>query len=97
MIRLCLALVVVGALGTPGYASLTSREARRLPVPVDVEMKRQVVSEPQPAYQITADTEVLLDGRACRYDQVPQGSVITNLEVTADKKHIFRIHFRSGK
>jgi len=60
-------------------------------------MQRQVASTPQKDFQITEETEVLLDGKACRYDQVPSGSVITNLEVTADKKVILRIHFRSGK
>lgn len=49
-------------------------------------------------FRITAGTEVLLDGKPCRYNQVPDGATIVLLEtVTNESKEISRIHFRSPK
>jgi hypothetical protein len=46
---------------------------------------------------ITDETEVLLDGRPCRYEEVPRGAVITLLVIAADRQTIRVIHFRSRK
>lgn len=49
-------------------------------------------------FRITASTEVLLDGRPCRYEKVPDGATIVLLEtITNESKEISRIHFRSPK
>jgi hypothetical protein len=49
-------------------------------------------------FRITEKTEVLLDGRPCRYEQVPDGAVIVLLEtVSNESKEIARIHFRSPR
>jgi hypothetical protein len=49
-------------------------------------------------FRITEKTEVLLDGRPCRYEQVPNGATIILLEtVTNESKEISRIHFRSPR
>jgi hypothetical protein len=45
---------------------------------------------------ITARTKVLLNGRPCRYEQVPDNAVITFAEVDSDQKTLLRIHFRTG-
>jgi hypothetical protein len=46
---------------------------------------------------ITEATTILLDGRRCRYDQVPAQSVITFAEVGPDRQTVLRIHFRRAK
>jgi hypothetical protein len=49
-------------------------------------------------FRITRQTEVLLDGRPCRYEQIPDGATIILLEtVTNLSKEISRIHFRSPR
>lgn len=49
-------------------------------------------------YRITEKTEVLLDGRPCRYEKIPNDAIITLLEtVTNESKEITRIHFRSAR
>ncbi len=49
-------------------------------------------------YRITKDTEVLLDGRPCRFEQIPKDATIVLLEtVTNESKEISRIHFRSAR
>jgi hypothetical protein len=48
-------------------------------------------------FRITPATEVLLDGRPCRYEQVPDSAIIILLEtVTNENKEIARIHFRTS-
>lgn len=46
-------------------------------------------------YQMVDTTEIILDGKACKYAQVPGDATIVELEVAADKKTILKIHFRS--
>ena len=50
-----------------------------------------------PEFQVTEQTEVLLDGKACRYQDVPQQATILRMEVAPDRKTVLRIHFRTGK
>jgi hypothetical protein len=58
----------------------------------------QAVARQQPdGFVITAQTEVLLDGRPCRYDDVPDGAAIVQLEVAADGKTVLKVHFRTRK
>jgi hypothetical protein len=46
---------------------------------------------------ITAATEIQLDGRACKYEDVPKGAEVVLLQIASDKKAILKIHFRSKK
>jgi hypothetical protein len=49
-------------------------------------------------FRITATTEVLLDGRPCRYERIPQGASIIFLETTTNlSKEIVKIHFRTSR
>ncbi len=49
-------------------------------------------------FRITATTEVLLDGRPCRYEQVPDGVIIVLMEIASNEsKEITRIHFRTTR
>jgi hypothetical protein len=48
-------------------------------------------------FLLTEETEVLLDGRPCKYQEVPRNVNIILLEVGSDKKTILRIHFQTRK
>jgi hypothetical protein len=54
---------------------------------------------PQPKRElvITAETEIKVDGNACRLDQVPAGAEIILLDVTPDRAVIRKIHFQTRK
>lgn len=45
--------------------------------------------------EVTADTEIRLDGRPCRLEDVPENAEVTLLEVGKDGRTATRIHFRS--
>lgn len=100
MIR-CLATLFVSLLYlSPIHASLDRRErpAGDRPIPFKSLSFLAARAAKNDEFRITADTEVLLDGRPCRYDQVPDGATIVLLEtVTNESKEISRIHFRSAK
>jgi hypothetical protein len=53
--------------------------------------------EPSQELQLTAEAEVRLDGRACKYDDVPRGAEVIYLELGPDRKSILKIHFRSKR
>jgi len=47
---------------------------------------------------ITEDTDVRLDGRRCKFSDVPTvGVEITDLDVATDRRTVLRIYFRSVK
>lgn len=49
------------------------------------------------ALAVTAQTEVFLDGRACSYEEVPDGAVVTGAEVASDRLTVLKIFFRSPR
>lgn len=49
-------------------------------------------------FRVTPTTEVLLDGRPCRYEHIPDSAIIILLEtISNESKEITRIHFRSSR
>jgi hypothetical protein len=48
-------------------------------------------------FQVTEDTAVTLDGRPCKYRDVPANATIIKMEVGPDKKTVVKIHFHSGR
>jgi hypothetical protein len=48
-------------------------------------------------FNLTERTEILLDGKPCKYEAVPGHATIVHMEVAADRKTVLKIHFRSGK
>jgi hypothetical protein len=44
---------------------------------------------------VTQDTVIVLDGRRCRYAEVPRDVVITFAEVDSDGETALRVHYRS--
>jgi hypothetical protein len=59
----------------------------------------QTASAPSPKdqYQITDQTEVTLNGRRCRYADVPAGAGIVKMEVAADGTTVLKIHFQTRR
>ncbi len=103
MIRLTLALAAFISLVSVASASLTPRKERPL---LGAEVPRvqaaKVAAEAAghgaaSEFMVTEQTEVLLDGKACRYQDVPQQATILRMEVAPDRKTVLRIHFRTGK
>jgi hypothetical protein len=53
---------------------------------------------PKPEKQqlvITAQTEILLDGQACKLKEIPGTAEVVAVELAADKKTVLKLHFRS--
>lgn len=51
-----------------------------------------------PPYRITEKTEVMLNGRECRYEEVPSSARIIFMEIDSEEsKVILRIHFQDRK
>ncbi len=46
---------------------------------------------------IDDDTEILLDGKPCRFEDVPAGAEVVELAVAKDGRTVLKIHFRSKK
>ena len=57
--------------------------------------------QPGPAtasdYQVTEQTEVLLDGKACRFEAVPEYAAIERMVVAPDGKTVLRVYFQTRK
>jgi hypothetical protein len=100
MTRLLIALALPLWLVPAANAMLT-------PAPRDTAASRQnlfkemakdtSVPEKEKDLVITERTEVKLDGRECKYEEVPDGADIVLLEVASDKKAIIKIHFQTKK
>jgi hypothetical protein len=48
-------------------------------------------------FQLTEDSEILLDGRPCKYKDVPGNVSITHMELGPDNRTILKIHFRTRR
>lgn len=99
MIRWMLLLLVTTLSFSPVEASL-GRKARP---PIDQGIPIKTVASLSAVsgsdeFRITAATEVRLDGRSCRYEEVPNSATIILLETAStESKEIVRIHFRSSR
>ncbi|MCC6420198.1 MAG: hypothetical protein IT429_18340 [Gemmataceae bacterium] len=54
-----------------------------------------VVPGPNDELQITDETRVLLNGRPCRYRDVPAGAIVIGVELAADQRTVLTIQFRT--
>jgi hypothetical protein len=107
MTRLTPALAVWISLVAAASASLTPRKDRPPLGPEAPQVLANKLSAPAPQqaggvgsapeFAVTERTEILLDGKPCRYEDVPEKARILRMEVAPDKKTVLRIQFRSGK
>ncbi len=54
-------------------------------------------SDSQPDFVLTEESEVLLNGKACLFNDIPKDAEIIYLEVARDRKTVLKIHFRTRK
>ena len=52
---------------------------------------------PQAEFVLTSETEILLNGKPCSYEEIPDHASIVRMDVAADKKTVLKIHFRTQK
>ena len=107
MTRLTLALAAWMALVSLAPASLTPRKQRQpadagvLPLralaPPSLAPGRVAGPATASEFVVTEQTEVLLDGKACRYADVPARATVLRMEVAPDGKTVLRIQFRTGR
>jgi hypothetical protein len=102
--RLLLTLALAGGLLPLGTTALADQDPppagpkvlapdRARPARAKQPSPRKLALRPR----VTEETEVLLDGRPCRYEEVPRGAVITFLAIAADRQTIRAVHFQSHK
>jgi hypothetical protein len=107
MYRVAGAVVAVSMLVAPASASLSRlapidgpddrRELRAAVLPPKAEPKPQADAGDSPELELTADTQVYLDGKRCEYKDVPATAAITRIDLAKNKKTVVRIEFESKK
>ncbi len=106
MIRLALALAVWVGLVTAAPASLAARkdgplfgkEAPHFQTAKAPKAALAVVESraQAPDYVVTEETEVLVNGKPCRYSEVPSDASILRMELGPDNRTVLKIHFRAA-
>ena len=82
---------------SPARASLGRKRSPSVDKLIPIKSVASLPSAPsKDEFRITPATEVLLDGRPCRYELVPNNAIIILLETESNEsKEIARIHFRT--
>jgi hypothetical protein len=107
MTRLTLTLAVWLGIVSMSSAALTQRKDGRLfgkeppqgqttTLPTRA-LARAVEPTAPSEFAVTEQTEVLLNGKPCRYADVPRQAGIQRMELAPDNKTVLKIHFRVGK
>ena len=107
MIRLTVALAIWIGFAAVASASLTA--GKKSPALADQILQPQTAkpwdrapnqaaaTEAKSEFTVTDQTEIFLDGKPCKYTQVPSHANIVRMEVAADRKTVLRIEFQAGK
>ena len=96
-----LTMAVVASLCVLPFA-MGASSPQKAPPGLEKNLSRDLKKEAQhrkqnEAFVITEDTEVKLDGRLCKYEEVPGNAAIILLELAADQKSILKVHFQTKK
>lgn len=91
---LCLVPAVSASLDRPRFDARPT--GIRLTIGKELFLETAEVPPPNEV-QLTAETEVYLDGRRCRYKDVPAGATITRMLLAPDQKTLLRVEFSSRK
>jgi hypothetical protein len=80
----------------------SSRADKEIPPALNAKLPPQVraqatTQEANPEFNITEETEVLLNGQPCKYAEVPGHANIIWMKVATDRKTVLKIHFRTRK
>jgi hypothetical protein len=96
MTRLTIALVTSFLGLSMAHASLSSVKERspfdKLPPPAP---KAEAAPEQDGGLAISDDTEVKLDGKLCKYEDIPESAEVILVELAKDKKSVLKLHFRT--
>jgi hypothetical protein len=71
-------------------------QLRTIAHPARVQDSQAALAAESP-FTLTDQSEVLLNGKPCRYEVVPAHASISLLELAADRHTVLRIHFRTQK
>ncbi|MCS6851692.1 MAG: hypothetical protein NZ700_11055 [Gemmataceae bacterium] len=75
-----------------------ARESRGLYEHFPATARSTVVRSERPEFVVTEQTEVRLDGRPCKYADIPPSAEILFMEISSNRdRTILKIHFRSKK
>jgi hypothetical protein len=97
MIRCVLVVLASLTFLSPAMANLARKDppAIKKQLPLEI-LKPFCFSVSNDEFRVTAATEVLLDGRPCRYSEVPRGATIILLELASNEsKEIVKVHFQT--
>ena len=98
MIRWILVLLVSLMFLPSASATLGRKERPALHKYIDLPALSSIIAAANDDFRITTTTEVLLDGRPCRYERIPEGATIILLETATNvSKEIVKIHFRTSR
>lgn len=106
MIRLALALAVWVGLVTAAPASLAARKngplfGKEAPHLQNAKAPRAALAVVEARaqtsdYEVTDETEVLLNGKPCLYIEVPANATILRMELGPDNKTVLKVEFRAA-
>lgn len=99
MIRLMTGFAIFVCLLSAASASPSMRKVTAPLLVAEKSVSQRSITMPawSSDFQMLDNTDILLDGKPCKYVQVPASATIHTLEVAADRKTILKIHFRSQK
>jgi hypothetical protein len=99
MIRLTMVLVASFLSLSLAHASLAPQKERSIfDRPLPPAPKAEPAEEQEGGgLVISDDTEVKLDGKGCKYEEIPESAEVILLEVGKDKKSVLKLHFRTKK
>jgi hypothetical protein len=106
MTRVVLTLVAFLSLMPPASATLTFRKEPTIARKDFLQAYQKALPQSEHwvtgrkqegEFVITDETAVFLDGRKCRYRDVPEKAHIASLEVAPDRKTVLKVHFRTAK
>jgi hypothetical protein len=107
MTRLTLALAAWISLISAASATLTPRSERpttggeirpaAAPRSLGSTGQRTAACNDAAEYVLTEETEVLLNGKPCRYREVPASATILRMEVAPDRKTVLKVLFGTQK
>lgn len=91
-------LVLLSLLSIANGAVSPRQDARGLSETPPASTRTAFVRSQKSEYVVTEQTEIKLDGRACKYSDVPHSADIIHMEIASNQsKTILKIYFRSKK
>jgi hypothetical protein len=88
------ALALEQATGRESRSEVPTEQASRLSA---LAREQAAGPESRSEFVMTDQTEVLLNGKPCKYAEVPGHASIVRMELAADNKTVLKVHFRTGK